>query len=284
MMLALTALVNWYVIYVALSIFCNNDTALIGSILFILAIGAFAISPIAEAINRYSFGCRKPTTNENRIIERAWSNVLFNATDAHNKFYEDKFEPDFYVVDSPYPNAYAIGRNTIAVTRGLIRMASEEELTGVLAHELGHLVYGDSRRRAVAICLNQAGNVAAWVLSGVLFVYGLLGQFVRGGNLLTVAASILALFLKACLWGLQRLIDIGFLTVGRKEEYRADDFAKSIGCGEGLAKFLERTEELDFSPQGLWAALSRTHPPTALRIDRLLYGDENEKQIQKDLA
>ncbi|HDR5277533.1 TPA: M48 family metalloprotease [Bacillus thuringiensis] len=44
------------------------------------------------------------------------------------------------VADEPFPNAYALGSKTICVTKGLLKTANEEELAGVLAHEIGHVL------------------------------------------------------------------------------------------------------------------------------------------------
>jgi hypothetical protein len=77
---------------------------------------------------------------------------------------------------------------------------------------------------------------------------------------------------KACiraLKGVQKLLDLGLLSVGRSEEFQADAYAKSVGFGPGLVSFLSRMQYIEKAPDGLWAALSRTHPLTAERIRRL---------------
>jgi Zn-dependent protease with chaperone function len=53
------------------------------------------------------------------------------------------------------------------------------------------------------------------------------------------------------------------------EEYQADAYAKSVGFGHRLVSFLSRMQYIEKAPEGLWAALSRTHPATAERIRRL---------------
>lgn len=77
------------------------------------------------------------------------------------------------------------------------------------------------------------------------------------------------LVLKWALKGAQKLLDLGMLSVGRSEEFQADDYAKSVGFGPGLVNFLSRMQYIEKAPDGLWAALSRTHPPTAERIRKL---------------
>ncbi|MDQ8726012.1 M48 family metalloprotease [Bacillus thuringiensis] len=59
---------------------------------------------------------------------------------------------------------YYIYAFSLIVTKGLLKTANEEELAGILAHELGHLKYGDSKRSVMAHTLNTAGTVATWIL------------------------------------------------------------------------------------------------------------------------
>lgn len=198
-----------------------------------------------------------------------------------------QYKPELFVSDQAYPNAFAIGTQTVCVTRGLLRVAAPDEIAGVLAHEVGHLENGDTRRRIIAAVINSAGNVAAAILVALLVLLGVglevSGRSVVGErgiyrtvgpqmSLLAFCISIAALILKACLWGLQLLIELGFCAVGRREEFAADDFAKKAGFAAGLTSFLRKTETLEVRPVGIWAAITRTHPPVPVRIDRLLYG------------
>ena len=59
-----------------------------------------------------------------------------------------------YTIDSLVVNAYAIGRHTIAVTRGAMETFSEDELKSIIAHEIGHILYGHT----TALLLNIIGN------------------------------------------------------------------------------------------------------------------------------
>ena len=67
----------------------------------------------------------------------------------------------------------------------------------------------------------------------------------------------------------ETLINLGVLSVGRNEEFRADAYAKQLGYGEGLAKSLERYRSYERKIEGIWAAMCRTHPPVEERIKRL---------------
>lgn len=261
--LVITVAVNWFVIAVACSIFTKD--AEIWSLVITGSIIALAISPLAEWINRQVFGCRPVTKEEKEIIERAWSKVFEaagrNLSQEERRCYKS---PEIYISEQKFPNAYAMGSKTICVTRGLLSSAGNDVLAGVLAHEMGHLHHGDSRRRSIVVAMNLAGNIASMVLIACVALLSIFDR--RGFGGLFVFSAI---FLKAVLWVLNRLIDFGYLAIGRNEEFRADAYAKSLGFGPGLEKYLNRVKALDVAPVGLWAALSRTHPPVSTRIDKL---------------
>lgn len=270
LLLALTVIVNWLVIAV-----------LVGfrwSALILFALAGLSLTPVGENIARFCFRCRKPTREEMFQIEGAWRTVI-QACNLDNRVYK----PELFVSDQPFPNAFALGTQTVCVTRGLLRNASAEEIAGVLAHEVGHLEHGDTKRRLIATVINSAGNVAATIITVMVIAIGTFqegfGRASRDGWMVVASWGFvfLALFLKVCLWILQLLIQLGFLSVGRAEEFAADDFARQAGFANGLASFLRKIEDIDIQPVGLWAAITRTHPPTAERIDRLLYGPPDNK-------
>jgi len=286
-MLGLTIIVNWFVIALLLSIFFPTNYGLL-SIIIVFALAGISLTPLAENIARFSFGCRRPTREEMSIMEEAWRAVV-QAAGLDNRVYR----PELFVSDQPFPNAFALGTQTVCVTRGLLRMATHEELAGVLAHEVGHLENGDTRWRMIATVINSAGNIAAAILAGILVALGYFSafsaQFGKGMrnstermasnslSSLSILSILLAMLLKGFLWILQNMITIGFLCIGRSEEFAADDFAKKIGFGNGLASFLRKMENIEVQPVGIWAAITRSHPPTAQRIDRLLYGPPEKR-------
>ena len=185
------------------------------------------------------------------------------------------------MANNKYPNAYAVGAHSVVVTTGLLGMGtSNEELDGLLAHEIGHIMHGDTIKRTVAYTLNTAGNIASLVLVAVLTLIGFLGEIVGRTGFIALIVGGIALVFKLALRLVQYLLDLGMLAVGRLEEYRADAYAKSLGFGPGLVSFLNRMQYIEKAPQGLWAALSRTHPPTAERIRRLTEEHLSEQRTE----
>src|SRR5580704_3444523 len=85
--------------------------------------------------------------------------------------------PRLYLIDSDTPNAFATGRNpkhaAVAVTRGIMRICTREELKGVIAHELSHVINRDILTSSIAATLAGAimmlGNFVRW---GAIFGLG----------------------------------------------------------------------------------------------------------------
>ena len=193
--------------------------------------------------------------------------------------------PKIYVIPTDSPNAFATGRNpshaSVAVTQGILQLLNDEELEGVLAHELGHVRNRDILISSIAATL--AGAITYIARMGYwasLFGYG--GgrdDRDRGGGGITALLMLILAPLAAML--IQ-------LAVSRSREYQADETgAHFTGNPYALASALEkldayaRRRPMIASPStahlfiiqpmvGIdFASLFSTHPPIAKRIERL---------------
>jgi heat shock protein HtpX len=203
--------------------------------------------------------------------------------------------PQAHVIPDDDPNAFATGRDpahsSIAVTEGLLRTLSREELQGVVAHEMAHIRNLDTRLMTVVAALVGAiALLADW--SGRALHYG--GGRVRsrrekdgGGNILFVALWIVAIVLAPVVGRLLAL------AVSRRREYLADATAAELTRNPlALASALEKIDRaaaptpsvkrgtahlciadpLGYAidnREGRWADLWATHPPMAHRIAAL---------------
>jgi heat shock protein HtpX len=191
-------------------------------------------------------------------------------------------QPRCYVIPDPSPNAFATGRNpehaAVAATEGLLRLLSDEELEGVLAHELAHVRHRDILISSVAATL----AAAIMMVSRFAMFFGGGGRDNdrQGSNPIALLATIILAPLAAML--IQAAIS-------RSREYDADAGGVSIaGSPRGLVSALAKIEAaskvvpLDanpatahmfiikpFSGAGLLGLFS-THPPTEKRIQALL--------------
>ena len=185
--------------------------------------------------------------------------------------------PSLYVIPSEQPNAFATGRNpkhsAVAVTRGITKLLSEDELRGVLAHELAHIQHRDILIQTVASAIGAAITYLAY-----MFMW--FGS--DNESPLSLVAS-LAMVLLAPI-----AATIIQLSISRQREYAADAGGAQIsGNPESLASALLRLEQgaaampmqvnqaaeplyivKPFKGGGI-AGLFSTHPPIEERVRRL---------------
>jgi len=193
--------------------------------------------------------------------------------------------PRVYLIPGETPNAFATGRSpqhaAVAVTEGIMRMLDDEELEGVLAHELSHVKNRDTLTMTIAATLagviTYLAHMAQWA---AIFGGGRRddeegsGGGVFGALLMAILAPIAAMLIQ--------------LAISRAREFQADaSGAQLAGRPWGLAKALEKLEmasrmaPMDATPatahlfivnplrgEGL-ATLFSTHPPIQERIARL---------------
>ena len=192
-------------------------------------------------------------------------------------------KPKVYVVESPTPNAFATGRNpqhaAVAVTTGILKLLSRQEVEGVLAHELGHILHRDILISSVAAVMAGAisylATMAQWAM-----IFGGRGRNDEGGNPLAALIMIIVAPLAASL--IQ-------MAISRSREYLADAAgAKICGHPRSLAGALEKLTTynkripMEVNPAsaqlyivnpltgGLLANLFSTHPPIEERVRRLM--------------
>ena len=190
-------------------------------------------------------------------------------------------QPRCYVIPEASPNAFATGRNpehaAVAATEGILQILDNDELDGVLAHELAHVKHRDILISSVAATLAAA---IMMISRFAMFFGGSRDDDRQGVNPIAFIATI---FLAPLAAGLIQA------AISRSREFEADAGGSTIaGSPYGLVNALKKIEAaakavpLDanpatahmfivkpFSAQGLLGLFS-THPPTAQRIAALL--------------
>jgi heat shock protein HtpX len=198
--------------------------------------------------------------------------------------------PRMYVLPTESPNAFATGRNpqhaSVAVTQGILNLLDDEELEGVLAHELGHVKNRDILTSSIAATLAGAITLIARMGYWASLFGGYGGERdsrERGGGGLGALLMIIVAPIAASL--IQ-------LAISRSREYEADATgAHTTGNPYALARALQKLENyskrvpLQASPStahlfiiapllgGGFGSLFSTHPPTKERIRRLIGRD-----------
>lgn len=205
--------------------------------------------------------------------------------------------PKIYIIPEEVPNAFATGRNpshaAVAVTEGLLKILNENEIEGVLAHELSHVRHYDILTGSIAAIL--AGAIA--MLANFAKVGGIAGQSNGsrrgGGNAIVMLA--LAILMPIAATIIQ-------MAISREREYKADKGAAYLtGHPEWLASALRKLESYSNSyimqnaseqsahmfivnPFGSLTnklgVLFRTHPSTSDRIAEL---ERLEQEIKRGM-
>lgn len=192
--------------------------------------------------------------------------------------------PKVYVVDDPAPNAFATGRDpksaSVAATTGLLEIMNDRELTGVMAHELGHVKNYDIRVSTVVFGLTVAVGLIADILARMAFFGG--NRNNNGGNPIVLVFGLVAMLVAPLVAAMIQA------AVSRQREYLADATgALTTRDPEGLASALQKLGDYarpmrrqnstmahlwmnDPMKPGVMDRMFQTHPPIPERVKRLM--------------
>lgn len=192
--------------------------------------------------------------------------------------------PKVYIIPTQSPNAFATGRNpknaVVAATEGILSLLNDEELKGVIAHEMSHIKNRDILIQTIAVTIATAISYVAQMAQWAAIFGGSRDDDNGGSNIFTILALAIITPIVATL--IQ-------LAISRSREYLADESAaKILNNGRGLASALHKLENgiaqkpmrgtpqttsslfiaNPFSMKGMFSLLS-THPPIDERIKKL---------------
>jgi heat shock protein HtpX len=194
--------------------------------------------------------------------------------------------PPIYIMQDDSPNAFATGRNpqhaAVAVTEGILRIMTEDELRGVLAHELSHVKNRDTLIMTIAATIAGAitylAQMAQWA---AIFGGGRRSDEEGGGGGSVIGALLMAILAPIAAMLIQ-------MAISRSREYEADaSGARLAGRASGLEHALQKLDmasrqvPMEATPatahlfivnpltSGGLASLFSTHPPIEERIARL---------------
>jgi len=192
--------------------------------------------------------------------------------------------PKVYIIPEETPNAFATGRNpehaVVAVTQGIMRILSREELTGVIAHELAHIRHRDMLTGTIVATIAGAISMLAQMAQWAMIFGGSRRDDDEGGS--PIAALVMMIVAPIAAMLVQ-------MAISRTREYEADKGGANLaGNPSGLANALLKLERgnqivpmTDAKPAtahmfivnpltgGGLMKLFSTHPPIAERVKRL---------------
>jgi Zn-dependent protease with chaperone function len=234
--------------------------ALAGLLLFVRPLQIAALSPL--------LGARRPTEDESRFIEPVWER-LSNT---------NGFSPRHFVVrvlPADELNAFACGGHLVVVTSFAIGELDEDELAGVLAHELSHHL----GFHTVALTISHWLSIPVVVLARIGFFLQNVARaatdsFASHSVVLSALGGIIAGILNLTAWAFLASLyaaDAIANLFGHRLEFEADQRTVTMGYGSQLARALRRVISLDGSrrPEGWRERLNASHPPALTRVARI---------------
>ena len=296
--------------YVLLTIFCCLLLLILSGIYISKLTGwsivvgwtlyCFSSAWLFTGLRLYFAQVRRPIRIEEEQLRSAFSTVAKNAG-YHKRIC-------LRVIESDEWEAFATGVRTIAISKAMLRELSPNELEGVMAHELGHLVSYDT---IIAAAYAQARLLTYWLI--ILFKWIIrvltlgfrdtrtirttMGSFrIRRpalfGGIVWLILAVLLLYHIHSLYGLialgvsvitftilNRIVRFFDLLLSRMTEYRQDAYAQRLGFGRELRDVLAKLAEKREQPvRPYFVVFSSTHPIIYNRIRRLEQLEDAEDQ------
>ncbi|MDS0476059.1 zinc metalloprotease HtpX [Natrinema sp. 1APR25-10V2] len=279
--------VTMFLLFALYIVFAGVITAYVGGglLVFALFFGGFSLVQyyFSDTLTLKSMGAKKVSADEYPQLHASIERLSQQA---------DLPKPKVAVVDSKVPNAFATGRNqknaAVCVTTGILRTLDQDELDGVLAHELAHVKNRDMMVMTIASFLS---TIAFMMVRWGAFFGGGHGRGREGGG----GGIIVAILVSLVVWIISYLL---IRALSRYREYAADRGAAAItGNPSALASaLLKISGEMDKVPKddlreeaemnaffiipiksGVIGRLFSTHPPTERRVEQLR---ELEREMQ----
>ena len=228
-----------------------------------------AVSPLGELFLVVMIGAKPIRRKDYQIKIVPLLELVLKKTKENSPYTVNKV--NLTMIHDETPNAFAVGRKTICITDALLNL-SDDDILGILAHEVGHLAYGHS----IVQLIIGGGNVfiwvaiflikiACWTITAILGLFAIRSRRLISGVLLAGIASLSSILI--WLWTKFCLLFLRWSM--RQNEFVADEFAYNIGFGNQLAKVIDESKKYISIKNGFLKALCSTHPDPDERIARL---------------
>jgi len=264
----------WFILYFYIAMRLLNSNIQLILFLYVISI-AIALSPLGEMILRFIERVRPLyTKTEKEYLISIFEEVYNEAKEKHPEL-EDI---EICTIDTLAIKACAIGTKTVAVSKGAIETFSENELKAIMAHEISHIVNGDT----IATLLTTIGNgifaLFVFILKSAIMASDIIRDkagFEKGLN--KVIKMIFSILMFIVIFPGEILLSIG----SRQNEYRADKFSYKMGYGNYMIEALYLLEKINLGDNSpIVARITASHPIVAKRIgilEALVDGDIGEQ-------
>lgn len=256
------------IVYLVMATLCfgwNAESLIINFLVYCVTI-TIALSPLGEKLFRRLQGVRNLETNKEKesllpVFQEVYAQVKQKNPQLGNI--------DICIMDKVHVNACAMGKHTIAVTKGAMRTFTEDQLKGILAHEFSHILHYDT----VATLYNVIGNglfsIAILIINSFISLIDKVSEklnYKTGKFICSIFLFILRIFVFAFTF----IMKIILSSNSRRNEYRADHCAYVLGYGEELTDALYLLEQMHLNDNSnLTQKLMASHPRITARIEQL---------------
>ena len=213
--------------YISFKILGGTIETFFNLIIIYLVTIFIAFSPTGEKLLRLLNNVRPLETSKEKEYILTLFEEVFKQAKSRNK-YLNKIE--ICVIDNMTVNAMAIGRHTVAVTKGAVQTFTEEELKAVIAHEVAHIVHEDTTARLYAIIGNGIFTIILFIYKLILFIFECINETVsRNKNVLSFFITLIRFILEISTFLFTFALQIVMMTNSRKNEFNADKFSYDLG-------------------------------------------------------
>lgn len=271
-------LLNLMLIWTILSGFSYNGQSLLGALGFYAISLLIALSPLGEFILRLQTGCKKIKRKDHEALIRPLFDEVYEKAKAVTPGLPDGIK--LYMSSDNSANAFATGRRTICVTRGLLKLPPEQ-IKAILGHEFGHIAHRDTYLLQGVVIGNLMVTVVVTCARLAALVFTTIGEIaaccsVAGAGrfaqllLVTLAKVLVIIGFNVFMWFWNKLGVLLVMRSSRENEYEADAFSARCGYRLPMIDALEYLASCSGdAPTGLFAMLASSHPDMDSRIARL---------------
>lgn len=238
-----------------------------------------ALSPIGEWLMRIINNVRPIETKEEKdYLIPLFEDVYITSKENFPGLPNIKL----FIQDTMAVNAYAINTHTVAVTKGAIETFSEDELKGVIFHELAHIYYGHTTVKTFAIVGNGFLSVFVLIARICYWLFDMINDPYKNKNTVNAFFALVStlgkLFFEIIIFAFTFMFNIAFAINNRTGEYVADYFAYQNGYGEDLISALYLLQKMSLGEDSkLVSRMLASHPRISKRI-MVLENASNDKR------
>lgn len=249
--------------------------ALAGIVLYLISL-AIALSPVGEWMLRNQTKCKEITD----VAEKSRLEPLFQEVYQKARSKDPSIPNDvkLYMSDEKSPNAFATGRKTVCVTKGLLGLP-DNEIKATLGHEFGHLAHHDTDMILVVSVGNMIISAMVFIIRILVYISEISAHIicaVAGGEggffgslMISLSRMMFDVFVMGAMWVWTKLGVLLVMKSSRDNEFEADQFSAELGYGYYLCSMLDMICGNQSHMKGLFANLASSHPDKASRIARL---------------